>query len=136
MATLTDCWTPAVVNFLRTAVQLDAVETGDEAAAAGALRPFEREALAYALDGDTVQNLLRLAAKRWPDLSEDAALRVLRGLLDHDMLRIYEDCAGVPHDLDAAAVLQQRIAARPYTWLEATLGTMARLSTGVRGRDP
>lgn len=131
-----DCWTPAVVDFLRTAVQLDAVEPGDEASAAGALRPFEREALAYALDGDTVQNLLRLAAGRWPDLPEDVALRVLRGLLDHDLLRIYEDGAGVLRDLDAGMVLHERIAAQAYTWLEATPGTMVRLSAGVPGRDP
>jgi len=131
-----DCWTAAVVDFLRTAVQLDAVKPGGEAAAVGALRPFEREALAYARDGGTVQNLLRLAAKRWPDLPKDAALRVLRGLLNHDMLRIHEDDAGMPRDFDAAAVLHERIAAQSYTWLKAIPGTMARLSAEVPSRNP
>ena len=122
-----DCWTPAVVGFLRAAVELDALEPADEVAAAGGLRPFEREALAYALDGDTVQNLLRLAARRWPDLSEGSAMRILGGLLDHGLLRIYEDSDRAPRDLDTATLLQERITAQSYTWLEATFSTMARL---------
>ena len=57
-----------MIDFLRAAVHPDAVEPADEVAAKGGLRPFERVALAYALDGGTVQNLLRLAAERWPRL--------------------------------------------------------------------
>ena len=89
---------------------------------AGVLR-FAREGAAVAVvdfDGDTVQDLLRQTAERRPDRSGEAALRVPRGLLDHDLPRIYEAGDKELRDLGTAMLLHERITAESYVRLEAS----------------
>lgn len=90
---------------------------------------MEHEALAYALDGDTVQNLLLCLRGRRPNLETTEILAVLRALMIEGTLRVYEQEVGeISIDLAADDLTECRVSLRQYTWLEATPGTLMRLS--------
>ena len=92
-------------------------------------RSFEHEALAYALDGDTVQNLLALVFATMPAMTEEDAMAELRAMLERDLLRVYEDDEeGGSTDLAPGTLTIDRVRARHNTWMEATPETLRRYS--------
>ena len=90
-------------------------------------RTFENEMLAFALDGDTVQNLTELAAERW-QMPEPQVLAKVAEAVARGELRLYTtDAAGTASDVAPAQLTPATLKDQIYTWMEATALTFERL---------
>ncbi len=83
------------------------------------VQEFDAEMLAFVLDGDTVQNLVAVAAERW-SMAPQEVLRAVGAALDRGELRLLVDDDGVARDVDVPALTPATLATQTYTWMAPT----------------
>jgi len=80
---------------------------------------FDAETLAFALDGDTVQNLVLVAAERW-GMPPEEVLRRVGVAVTRGEIRLYIDDDGVERDVEVAGLTPSVLARQVYTWMTRT----------------
>ncbi|MBB6251723.1 hypothetical protein [Nitrospirillum iridis] len=88
---------------------------------------FEHTAVLYALDQDSVQNLINAGVQDW-SLSREQALVQMKAWAADDLFRCYEDGGepGLYIDVPATMLSLDYLDSRPYTWMEPTERTFQR----------
>lgn len=80
---------------------------------------LEQEIIAFALDHDTVQNLIIVAKQTW-GCAEDSVLNAVREAMIRGDIYIYYDMDDTPRPVEPAELTGELIRQTVYLWMEPT----------------
>jgi hypothetical protein len=85
---------------------------------------FAREVLRFALDQDSLQNLVQVAAREW-QLEPEHVIEVTKRMAEARRVRLYREGGA---DVDTAGLSAADLESEPLIWLEPTDETASALN--------